>query len=320
MKTAPPVYKPASASIQRSSAPSVYRPQQMGKPAVQPKAPGGLRVETRPAPPVYRPTASAQMKATSLPGKNFFPKPALTRAIQPIRINSVNRPVLAHEQPYRPIQLKPASTVNIAAARNTVVQRVRAYRVGTSASSYKIQVAAGKITSLSGGTTGIDISFGDADHANYYFATKKSDSGAVMDEWEFPDDVYELIVYRMKHPMKQECPNDKKAKLWEKIKKLPAPVNSTDSVVTKGGLIAPHFPIEWIPILDKYSKGKTVTRTTVAEAFPVTPVVSTGFKDDDLGTVYLPADDDNDEEALDDQITYGEYVSAYKSGGYAFRL
>ncbi len=104
------------------------------------------------------------------------------------------------------------------AGRNAVVQRVRAYRVGTSASSYKIQVAAGKIESLSGGSTGIDISFGDAEHANYYFATKKSDSGAVMDEWEFPDDVYALIVYHMKNPMKQECPDSKQAKLWDKLK------------------------------------------------------------------------------------------------------
>jgi hypothetical protein len=320
MKTAPLVYKPASGSIQRSSAPPVYRPQQIGKPAVQPKAGNQFRTETRSAPPVYRPQSSAQMKVAPSSGKNIFQNTAMIQTkFQPAKINTINRPALAHEQPCRPIPFKPAS-MNLQAGRNTAVQRVRAYRVGTSASSYKIQVKGGKIESLSGGSTGIDISFGDAEHANYYFETKKSDAVAVMDEWEFPDDVYGLIVYRMKNPMKQECPNSKKAKLWEKIKKLPAPVNSTDSVVTKGGLVAPHFPIEWISILEKYSKGKAVTRTTVAEAFPPeTPVVVAGFKNEDTGTVYLPADD-NDPEEVEGQMTYGEYLTSYKSGGYEFRL
>jgi hypothetical protein len=155
---------------------------------VQPKAANVSRLETRPAPAVYRPQVSAQMKAAPGPAKNIFPKPALiqTKPAYLPKINTINRPALAQEQSYRPVQLKPASSMNFPAGRNAVVQRVRAYRVGTSASSYKIQVAGGKITSLSGGSTGIDISFGDAEHANYYFATKKSDSGAVMDEWEFP--------------------------------------------------------------------------------------------------------------------------------------
>jgi hypothetical protein len=134
-----------------------------------------------------------------------------------------------------------------------------------------------------------------------------------------PDDVYALIVYRMKHPMKQECPNAKQSKLWDQMKKLPAPVNSTDSVVTKGGLIAPHFPIEWITILNKYSTGKAVTRTTVAEAFPPeTPAPKVGFSDDDMGDVYLPADGE-EAEVVEGRMSYADYLSNWKQGGYEFR-
>lgn len=320
MKEAPPVYKPAVASIQRVSAPPVYRPQQIVKPAVQAKAGIQARTETRPAPPVYRPQAGVQMKAAQGLARNIIQTRASIQVNKSeIAKTHANRPSLAHEQPYQPIQFKPAASMSLQSGEKTVVQRVRAYRVGTSKSSYKIAVKNGKIESLSGGSTGIDISFGDAEHANYYFATKKSDAGAVMDEWEFPDDVYELIVYRMKNPMKQECPNPKQAKLWDKIKKLPAPVNSTDTVVTRGGLIAPHFPIEWIPILEKYSKGKAVTRTTVAEAFPPDPpVVVVGFQDNDIVTVYLPADNHGPEE-VEGQMKYSQYLTEYKSGGYLFR-
>lgn len=301
-------------------APPVYRPQKSTNPGVQLKPDKHFRAETRPAPPVYRPQAGAQMKAVSVPGKNIFRKATLIQAKQtePAKAHS-NRPHLAHERSYRPIQLKPATSTGLQADSKMVVQRVRAYRVGTSKSSYKIQIKNGKIESLSGGNTGIDISFGDAEHANYYFATKKSDAGAVLDEWEFPDDVYELIVYRMKNPMKQACPNPKQTKLWDKIKKLPAPINSTDVVVTRGGLIAPHFPLEWIPLLQKYSTGKTVTRTTVAEAFPPQPpVVVAGFKDTDIGTVYLPADAIGPE-IVEGLMTYGQYLAEYQSGGYQFR-
>lgn len=321
----PPVYKPTPVE---AAAPPVYRPQQtgkpaqpkVGKPAVQPKAGTQVRTETHPAPPVYRPQAGAQMKAAPASGKNIFRKPVLIQAKQaePAKVHG-NKPRLAHEQPHRPIQLKPVTSTGLQAGKKMVVQRVRAYRVGTSKSSYKIQIKNGKIESLSGGNTGIDISFGDAEHANYYFATKKSDAGAVLDEWEFPDDVYELIVHRMNNPMKQACPNPKKEKLWDEIKKLPAPVNSTDVVVTRGGLIAPHFPLAWIDILEKYSKGKAVTRTTVAEAFPPPPpVVVAGFKDTDIGTVYLPADTSGPE-IVEGQMTYGKYLAEYQSGGYQFR-
>ncbi|PYP90502.1 MAG: hypothetical protein DMG65_11465 [Candidatus Angelobacter sp. Gp1-AA117] len=126
---------------------------------------------------------------------------------------------------------------------------------------------------MSGGRSGIDISFGDRAHADYYFETKKNDSEAVLDEWEFPDDVYDAIVERMNFPMKKACPNGIKSGIWDQIKNLPAPVNSSDKFVRENSQVAPHFPNEWIDLLAKYSKNKSVTRTTVAEAFPVEEVV-----------------------------------------------
>jgi hypothetical protein len=163
-----------------------------------------------------------------------------------------------------------------------VVQLVKAYRVGTSKSKYKISISGGKITGMSGGRSGIDISFGDRAHADYYFETKKSDKEAVLDEWEFPDKVYNLIVYRMRFPMKTTCPKGGDESIWNVIKKLPAPVNSSDQFVRENDQIAPHFPLAWIPLLEKYSKNKVVKRTTVEEAFPEEEVVEeidedTGF-------------------------------------------
>lgn len=49
---APPVYKPTSP---RLAAPSAYRPNQINGPSAQLKAANNFKLETRPAPPVYRP-------------------------------------------------------------------------------------------------------------------------------------------------------------------------------------------------------------------------------------------------------------------------
>jgi len=69
-RPAPPVYRPqqvgrpavqqkptAQFRIETRVAPPVYRPQQAGRPAVQQKPAAQSRIETRVAPPVYRPKA-----------------------------------------------------------------------------------------------------------------------------------------------------------------------------------------------------------------------------------------------------------------------
>ncbi len=76
MRNVPPANKP---EIQKPAAPAVYRPQQTSKPAVQPKTPSGLRIETRPAPPVYRPQVSV---STTQPKTSVHPI-AMNHAVQP---------------------------------------------------------------------------------------------------------------------------------------------------------------------------------------------------------------------------------------------
>jgi hypothetical protein len=212
---------------------------------------------------------------------------------------------------------------NMLRTRAGVLQPVMAYRVGTGKSKYKVEIDEdkGTIKELKGGSSGIDISFDSRDHASYYFATKKGDAESVMDEWDFPDDLYKLLVYRMNNPAHKKCPDGGSQAIWDEIKNLPAPMNSSDKAVREGGLIAPHFQLAWIPVLNKYCKNKKVKRTTVAEEFPVvTPVVVVGAEpgENDDVEVYLPADAVNGEE-IEGTMKYSEYRLNFRSGGYNWR-
>lgn len=236
---------------------------------VQSASRGSFRLERRPAPRAYKLSPASQPKLAGQAGlvKSRTPADAHVNIATPRLCTPTCTGAGAAGH------VAPKIAANLNRYRLPVVQRVKAYRVGTKNSKYKITISGGKITGMSGGRSGIDISFGDRAHADYYFETKKSDKEAVLDEWDFSDKVYDLIVYRMKFPMKTACPKDGDESIWSDIKKLPAPVNSSDQFVRENNQIAPHFPLEWIPLLEKYSKNKVVTRTTVEEAFPEEEVV-----------------------------------------------
>lgn len=89
MKTATPVYKSVSGSIQRSSGPPVYRPQQIDKPAVQPKTASAWRLETLPAPPVYRPGAGVSTPQL----KTSVHSIGLNQAVQPQSNYQLSSPI-----------------------------------------------------------------------------------------------------------------------------------------------------------------------------------------------------------------------------------
>jgi GNAT superfamily N-acetyltransferase len=74
--SAPPIYKPGP---QKPAAPPAYRPAQINGPVLQPKPVANLRIEARPAPPVYRPQAGV---STSQPKALAHPI-GLNQAVQP---------------------------------------------------------------------------------------------------------------------------------------------------------------------------------------------------------------------------------------------
>ncbi|MEA2463429.1 MAG: hypothetical protein QOJ98_1176 [Acidobacteriota bacterium] len=190
-----------------------------------------------------------------------------------------------------------------------VVQRVRAFRVDSTPDARKVEIADGKLVAFQGQEHGIDISFGDSAHSDYYFKNK---DGEVLDEWDLPDDLYEAIVHRMRFPAERGQPKDVKKKAWDLVKNLSAPVNSSDQFVREGSLTAPHFGGDWIPVLTKACKGKAVTRITAAQYF--------GPKDTTVVDIYLSADA-NGPKQLQERATYGEFMSNYESiGGYEYEL
>jgi hypothetical protein len=360
MPAAPPVYRPQptpkvlqrkAALVQTPSgvlakrapvAPPVYRPKQAPAPVQakmaqqgQPSSAGGT--PRRPvAPPVYHPQqkktvqpkmgAPAQARKAAKTQPVYRPEAGPLRPHPPSSMRAVmqmkpNRPSAATFKA-RPT-VSPATSVRTKAA-GVVLQPMMAYRVGTSKSKYKVEIDEdkGTIKDIKGGASGIDISFGSRDHASYYFATKKSDEESVLDEWDLPDKLYTLIVYRMNHPAHKSCPAGGNAAIWNEIKNLPAPTNSSDQVVRENNLIAPHFQLAWIPILSKYCKGQKVKRTTVAEEFPAEEeapsVVAATPGDDDNVEVYIPADG-ADAEEVEGTMTYAEFRKDYGGGGYAYR-
>lgn len=82
---APPVYKPAATGV---AAPSVYRPNQVNPPGVQLKSAKSFRLETRPAPPVYRPQQgdkpTGQQLASGVQRKSAISSKLETRPAPPI--------------------------------------------------------------------------------------------------------------------------------------------------------------------------------------------------------------------------------------------
>lgn len=109
---APPVYKPVPP---RLAAPPVYRPNQVSAPSAQLKPANSFRLETRPAPPVYRPqlggsTATAKVKPPiSVPPTPLVPKHSVCTSIAIVQkpapaipLRSGNRNVLSPSG-FRPI-------------------------------------------------------------------------------------------------------------------------------------------------------------------------------------------------------------------------
>lgn len=178
--------------------------------------------------------------------------------------------------PIRPAQAKLQQGF-APAGQSRVLQRIKAYRVGTAKSVYKIQVDGGKVVKYEAGRSGIDISFGDITHADHYFRTKQSDPGARLVEWDFPDDLYEMIVAKIKHTGAGEIPDSWKApktggaklsrlqKMWFAISKLPAPVQSSDDYVKEMNIYAPHFEPRWIKIFNDFATGRAAKVYTYAE-------------------------------------------------------
>lgn len=109
----------------------------------------------------------------------------------------------------------------------------------------------------------MNISFGDGAHAEYFYnkklneeKRKNTDYGVVTAEWEFPDDLYAAAKARMNAETKR--PNEVPGGLWNDVKELPMPGNSTDSVVKKNRWEAFCFPSEWIPVINKYCRNAAV--------------------------------------------------------------
>lgn len=202
--------------------------------------------------------------------------------------------------------------------RAAVTQLIKAYRVGTTASKYKIEADAGKITKFSGGSSGIDISFGNADHAEYYFQTKKSDDGSEMVEWDFPDNVYEMIKLKMNNSGGKKIDHVKHDPIWNDMKNLSKPVNSTDQIVVENNLKAPHFGKDWIPFLNKYCKGSNALTTThemYFEAPEVDVQIPVEITRNTDGYAYNPEDEWEGESYMN----YGDYEDRLlKDYGYIF--
>ncbi|MEM0996820.1 MAG: hypothetical protein AAGN35_07065 [Bacteroidota bacterium] len=191
-----------------------------------------------------------------------------------------------------------------------VTQMIRAYRVGTSKSKYKVQVdpKTGKITEFRGGKSGIDISFGDRAHAEYYLQTKQGDPEAELVEWEMDDTLYEMIVARMKNVGGSKIPREwkssgsgKKSQLqamWDVVSRASSPTNSSDQYVRKNNLIAPHFGLDWIAIFNKYGKGSARVSGHSESASPAPPAPSGDYEDDEL-VVLIDTTADSDPLILD---------------------
>lgn len=207
------------------------------------------------------------------------------------------------QQPEPVQRMEDNNEVSAGQTDGEIVQMVRAFRVGTTLSNYKVVVdpESGNITEFKGGKSGIDISFESREHALYYLQTKSGDSNAKLVEWEMDDNLYAMIKRRMGLEVKGKVPASwiapKKGKpgrlaaLWTKIQKISKPVNSTDKIVVKNNLIAPHFGLDWIPIFNKAGKGRaTVTgheeeESTPAATFQATDWVALNLND---GSGWLP--------------------------------
>lgn len=202
--------------------------------------------------------------------------------------------------------------------KDAVTQLIKAYRVGTTASKYKIETDAGKIAKFSGGSSGIDISFEDSAHAEYYFQTKKSDEGSEMVTWDFPDKIYKMIILKMNHSGGTKIDHVKNDPIWKEMERLPKPVNSTDKFVVENNLIAPHFSKDWIPFLNKYCKGSNAVTTThemYFEAPEVDVQIPVEITRNTDGSAYNPENEWEGELYMN----YGEYKdSLLEDEGYIF--
>ena len=176
---------------------------------------------------------------------------------------------------------------------------VKAYRVGTSESTYKTEVEDDKLKAYDGGRSGIDISFESEAHAEYYFKTKKSDPGARLFIWEFPDDLFEMIKAKIDHvggnkiPQEWKNPDSPLGKMWKALEKMSAPTDTTDPEARQLKVYAPHFDTKWSPILNKYATGGAAKVYTYDEYFPdetpsIKPDETPSIKPNDLVWFYEP--------------------------------
>lgn len=163
---------------------------------------------------------------------------------------------------------------------NVTKQLTRAYRVEPLNAKIKLNEERNKIESFDGGGHGIDISFKDSGHAEYYLSSRKD---CILISWDMRDDFYDAIIHRIKGT----SPKNKETGIWKDVCHLKQPKNSSDSIVTENDWIAPHFGIQWIIPFNKYGKGSNVGVQTHSDLFGTDePVESNIFKDNDLVCIY----------------------------------
>jgi hypothetical protein len=100
---------------------------------------------------------------------------------------------------------------------------------------------------------GINVSFGDLSHADKYFRSKLSESeDYVLVEWDFDDELYEMIQGRINQQTETKWKS--KAK-WKDVCGCRKPVPTSDSwVIDKKNAL--HLPrAEWIAVLNTHAKG-----------------------------------------------------------------
>lgn len=220
--SAPPVYRPEVRKIvqpklispQRMSPPVANRPEQRS--TVQVK----ITAQTPKAPPAYRPQPVPQVMRG---GAGAVQRKPVAHSAPTLKPTAMNRPLTAAKVLQKKTIVasksqthsKPAPISNVRMKfiarrapkavqlksqlprlnRRNVLQLVNAYRVEGDAKNPKLQVnEAGKLTGFLDDGYGINISFVESSHADYYLGTKGED--AIMYEFEVDDKLWAVIQKR----------------------------------------------------------------------------------------------------------------------------
>ena len=262
---APPVYRPEARKIvqpklispPRTSTPVASRPDQ--KSTVQAK----MTSQTPKAPPAYQPQPVPQVMRGGAGAVQRKPVAHSTPTLKP---TALNRPLMAAKVLQKKTiaaskslpQRTSAPTSNVRMTiiarrapkavqlksqvprlnRGNVLQLVNAYRVEGDAKNPKLQVNdAGRVTGFLDDKFGINISFVQSSHADYYLATKGED--AIMYEFEVDDKLWAAIQKR----------RDKKKTGDKDLDKLVATACTDPKVPNKENAI--YLESGWFPYLKK---------------------------------------------------------------------